>query len=64
VPSTASLTIAQAKALLERAGFVVTVSSTIPEEFWDDSFAKAKETVPAASREVARGSKVTVYGIF
>jgi serine/threonine-protein kinase len=64
VPSTASLTIAQAKALLERAGFVVTVSSTIPEEFWDDSFAKAKETVPAATREVARGSKVTVYGIF
>jgi len=64
VPSTTGLTIAQAKTALERAGFVVTVSTTIPEEFWDDSFAKTKETVPAATREVARGSKVTVYGIF
>jgi serine/threonine-protein kinase len=64
VPSTTGLTIAQAKAALERAGFVVIVSSTIPEEFWDDSFAKAKETVPAATREVPRGSKITVYGIF
>ena len=64
VPSTTGLTIAQAKTALERAGFVVTVSTTIPEEFWDDSFAKTKETVPAATREVARGSRVTVYGIF
>ncbi len=64
VPSTSGLTIAQAKTALERAGFLVTVSTTIPEEFWDDSFAKAKETVPAATREVPRGSKVTVYGIF
>lgn len=64
VPSTTGLTIAQAVAVLERAGFVVTVSTTIPEEFWGDSFAKAKETVPAANREVARGSKITVYGIF
>lgn len=64
IPATTGQTIAQAKATLERAGFIVSVSTTIPEEFWSDSFAKAKETSPAAGREAPRGAKVTVYGIF
>lgn len=64
VPATLGLTIKDANDALIAAGFEVIIITDIPREFWDDSFAKAKNTSPAAGSEAPKGSTVTLYGIF
>ena len=64
VPAVLGLTIKKANDALEAAGFKVIIITDIPREFWGDSFAKAKQTSPAAGTKITKGSTVKVYGIF
>jgi beta-lactam-binding protein with PASTA domain/tRNA A-37 threonylcarbamoyl transferase component Bud32 len=62
VPDVIGDNIADAKAELEAAGFVVEVTSLIPEESWDNPLAVVASTNPGPGEQIKRGSTVTIIG--
>ncbi len=60
VPNVIGMTLAAAKASLEDSGFVVTVVSDLPPEFWGYPPAKTKTQSTEGGATLKRGSTVTI----